>query len=396
MLYNRLILDKIKQVIPRDEFIILTGARQTGKTSILLLLKEYFEKKGEDCYYLNLENPDNLIALNKHPFNVFDLIASKKTKQYLLIDEIQYLDDPSNFLKLLYDEKRTKIKVIVSGSSSFYIDKKFKDSLVGRKFLFNIYSLNFEEYLIFNNQEELLSQQGKKISSYYKEKILRYFDEYLRYGAYPRIALSHDAQMKQTLLEEIGTSYIKKDVLESGVRDTEKYFALLKILSSQVGQLVNTQELSNSLRAAHKTIEEYIYTITKSYQAALIRPFYRNVRKELLKMPKVYFYDLGLMNFFKNNFNSIIEREDKGAYLENVFFREALLREGKVDNIKFWRTQNNKEVDFVINDEAYEIKFTNEKHKENKYELFRRTYPDIKFSIVTEKDILKIFYKFNI
>ena len=120
----------------------------------------------------------------------------------MLIDEIQYLDDPSNFLKLLYDEKRTKIKVIVSGSSSFYIDKKFKDSLVGRKFLFNIYSLNFEEYLIFNNQEELLSQQGKKISSYYKEKILRYFDEYLRYGAYPRIALSHDAQMKQTLLEE--------------------------------------------------------------------------------------------------------------------------------------------------------------------------------------------------
>ena len=97
-----------------------------------------------------------LKLLNKHLFNIFELIPKSKTKQIIFIDEIQYLHNPTNFLKLLYDEKRNKIKIIASGSSSFYLDKKFKDSLVGRKFLFEVYSLNFDEFLIFNEEKELL------------------------------------------------------------------------------------------------------------------------------------------------------------------------------------------------------------------------------------------------
>ena len=162
MLYNRNIISKIKKVIPRDEFIILTGARQTGKTSILIILKNYLEKKGEQCYYFNLENTEYLKLLNKHPFNIFELVPTSKAKQTIFIDEVQYLDNPTNFLKLLYDEKRDKIRIIASGSSSFYLDKKFKDSLVGRKFLFEVYPLSFDEFLIFNEEDELLKEIGQR------------------------------------------------------------------------------------------------------------------------------------------------------------------------------------------------------------------------------------------
>ncbi|MEA3463462.1 MAG: AAA family ATPase, partial [Patescibacteria group bacterium] len=172
MLYPRDVFLEAKKVLLKDEFIILIGARQTGKTSLLIMLKNFLEKKGGFCHYFNLENPAYLELLNKHPYNIFELIPESKSKQNIFIDEIQYLDNPANFLKLLYDEKRNDVKIIASGSSAFYIDKKFKDSLVGRKFLFEVYSLNFDEFLIFNHQEELLKQKNKKLSVYYKEKIV--------------------------------------------------------------------------------------------------------------------------------------------------------------------------------------------------------------------------------
>lgn len=393
MLYTRDIISEIKQVIARDEFIIITGARQTGKTSVLIMLKDFFEKEGKSCHYLNLENTDYLTVLNKHPFNIFELIPAVKSKQIVFIDEIQYLDNPTNFLKLLYDEKRDKCKIIASGSSAFYIDKKFEDSLVGRKFLFEIYPLNFNEFLVFNKQEDLLKQKGTTLSIFSKNRLNELWDRYLLYGGYPKVVLAENDEMRRILLEEIGSSYIKKDIVDAGIRNTEKYFLLLKILAGQTGGLVNSQELSNTLKLAHKTVDEYIYVIEKSYQAAFIRPFSSNIRKELTKMQKVYFYDLGLRNFFLNNYNKIDKRADKGEYLENIAFKEFLGMKKRVEEIRFWRTQDKKEVDFIIDNNAYEIKYNLQNIKEKKYEAFKKTYPQINFKYLTFNNLLKEFYK---
>lgn len=395
MLYSRKIFSKIQKVILRDECIILTGARQTGKTSLLILLKHFLEEQGKPCYYFNLENSDYLKALNKHPYQIFDLVPESKAKQYVCIDEIQYLDDPTNFLKLLFDEKRTNIKIIASGSSSFYIDKKFKDSLVGRKFLFEIHSLDFDEFLSFSGQAELLAQKGKKLSSYYKENLLRLWDAYIRYGGYPKVVLAEDNEMKRIFLEEIGSSYIKKDIADAGIKGAEKYFALMKILAAQTGQLVNAQELANTLNIARKTVEEYLYVMEKSYQIALIKPFYKNVRKELTKMPKVYFYDPGLRNYFLNNFDSMSKRQDKGSYLENIAFREFLGSVKNIDDIHFWRTQDKKEVDFIIGNEAFEIKSNSLKADKRSYGAFQTIYPDISFGFLEEKEMLEKFYNWK-
>jgi len=396
MLYQRDVLKKIEKVLFREEFIILSGARQTGKTSILLMLKNLLEGRDYVCHYFNLENPEHLKLFNQHPFKVLEVIPEKKTRQYVFIDEIQYLDDPSNFLKLLFDEKREQIKIIASGSSAFYIDKKFKDSLAGRKFLFETYPLNFDEFLLFKGEEKLLGEKAKKLSLYYQKRVRELWNEYLIYGGYPKVALADDVEMKKILLEEIGSSYIKKDIADAGIRNSEKYFFLLKILAGQTGQLVNSQELATTLGIVHKTVEEYLYVTKKSYQLAYIAPFYKNLRKELIKMPKVYFYDTGLRNFFLNDFSAIEKRTDKGAYLENVAFRELLKQTGDASKIKFWRTQDRKEVDFVVGKNAYEIKFNPAEQKEKKYEVFKKQYPEIHFSFLSENELLGKFYGWKI
>ena len=396
MLYTRKIFPEIQEVILRDESIVLTGARQVGKTSLLLLLKHFLEEQGKSCHYLNLENNDHLKALNKHPFQLFELIPESKVKQYVCIDEIQYLDNPTNFLKLLYDEKRSEVKVIASGSSSFYIDKKFKDSLVGRKFLFEVQSLDFDEFLIFSGQNDLLGRKKEKLTEYYREKLLTLWAQYARFGGYPKVVLAEDNEMRRILLEEIGSSYIKKDIADAGIKSAEKYFSLLKILAAQTGQLVNAQELSNTLGVARKTVEEYLYVMEKSYQIGLIKPFYKNIRKELTKMPKVYFYDLGLRNFFLNDYDTLSKRGDKGAYVENMAFRELLRTAKNIDKVRFWRTQDKKEVDFVVGDKAYEIKFNTAKKGDKKsYNAFQALYPNIEFQFLADNEIIKIFYQWK-
>jgi len=395
MLYSRDIFNKIKKVIGRDEFIILVGARQTGKTSLLLLIKEFYEKKGVEASYFNLENPEYLKSFNDQPFNIFDLLPKRLTKQIVLIDEIQYLANPSNFLKLLYDERREKIKIIATGSSSFYIDRKFKDSLAGRKFIFNVYPLNFGEFLRFNGEAEMAEEKSaKRLTAYYQGKLLKLWEQYVIYGGYPKVALAKEEELKRILIEDIGSSYIKKDALEAGIKNTEKYYALIKILAGQTGQLMNSQELANTLNLAHKTVEEYLYIMARSYQLAFIRPFYKNLRKELTKMPKAYFYDLGLRNFFLNDYRALDKRLDKGAYLENLVFTEFLKRGDDLDSIKYWRTQDKKEVDFIVGREAYEIKY-NAKRKISDYKMFIKQYPEIKFSMISREDIIKKFYSWK-
>lgn len=393
MLYEREIFKKIKKVIERDEFIIINGARQTGKTSVLVMLKSFLEEKGEKCHYFNLENREYLDLLNEHPYNIFELLPKSQTKQYVFVDEIQYLNNPTNFLKLNFDEKRNEIKIIASGSSSFYIDEKFQDSLAGRKFLFELFTLNFDEFLVFNKQEELIGQKGGKLSAYYGKIIADLWESYLVYGGYPKVVLAENEEMKKILLEDIGTSYVKKDIADAGIKNIAKYFSILKILASQAGQLVNSQEIAATFGIARKTADEYLYVMGRSYQAAFIRPFWKNLRKELTKMPKVYFYDLGLRNFFLNDYSSIAKRRDKGSYLENVVFRELLFSAEDADKIKFWRTQDKKEVDFVVGAEAYKIKFNlDEKESGKKYKKFKEQYPEIKLDFLAYKDVLEKFY----
>jgi len=376
--------------LANDLILILLGARQVGKTTFL---RHTYQQVDGRKYFVNLENPEYLSLLNEHPENVFKITNSTPSEsQKIFLDEIQYLDNPSNFLKYIYDEYKGKVKLIVSGSSSFYIDKKFKDSLMGRKRLFYLYQFNFREFLFSKQEESLIGEYDDTgtVSLLNQNKINQYFSEYVTYGGYPAVVLESDSKMKELVLEEIANDYIKKDIYEANIQDQDKYYFVLKLLANGVGNLVNAGEISNTLNISFNTVEKYLYIMQKSFQVALIRPFYKNIRKELTKMPKAYFYDLGLRNSLVRSFEHIDLRHDRGALLENIVFREILLK-SDIDAIKFWRTQSKNEVDFVIDEKkAYEVKYAASECKVEKYYKFIENYKSIDFSFINIDNVISL------
>jgi len=372
-----------KKYLGTDDILLFIGARQAGKTTILRQLQSFLKEKNNLVYFLNLEDPDYLELLNKSPKNLFKVFTlDLNKKNFVLIDEIQYLNNPSNFLKYFYDEYGGKIKLLVSGSSAFYIDKKFKDSLVGRKKIFNVRTLSFREFLRFKNEIELAQKNFREINLSEKEKIIIYYREYLIYGGYPRVVLAATDE-KEEILRDIAYSYIKKDIYEANIRQDEVFYKLFKILAEQIGNLINASELASTLGVSKTSIDNYLYVMRKSFHINLVKPFFKNTRKELTKMPKVYFSDLGLRNFFVSDFGSLETRKDKGALLENAVFKQ-LIEKYPEDKIKFWRTIAKNEVDFVIDKkEALEIKINPLLFKESNYKIFFKNYPDINFSLIS-------------
>lgn len=374
---------KIKKEINNDEIILVVGPRQAGKTTILHQIEDFIKEKNDTVHFLNLEDYEYLALLKESPKNLFKIFPfDLKKKTYVLIDEVQYLDNPTNFLKYFYDEYRGRIKIITTGSSAFYLDRRFKDSLVGRKKIFRLLTLSFKEFLRFKNEEDLIKQNFNKISLSEKKKINSYYREYLIYGGYPKVVLS-DLSQKKEVLEDLAYSYIKKDIFEANIKQEEVFYNLMRILSSQIGNLVNSSEIASTLRVSRSTIEDYLSLMERSFHIRLIHPFYKNLRKEITKMPKVYFLDLGLRNFLLKNLDQFDLRKDKGQILENVLYRE-LLEKYNFSEIKFWRTIQKHEVDFIIREEiAYEVKVNSGKFNKNRYKKFIETYPEIEFNVVT-------------
>lgn len=365
------------------EILLFIGARQAGKTTILKQIQAFLIARNSSTHFINLEDPDYLSLLNKSPKNLLNILNfNLKQKTYVFIDEIQYLNNPSNFLKYFYDEYTEKIKLIVSGSSAFYIDEKFKDSLAGRKKIFNVRTLSFQEFLRFKKEDVLAEKNLKKLSLNEKEKINFFYQEFITYGGYPRVVLA-DLNEKVNILQELAYSYTKKDIYDAGVKKSEIFYKLFKILASNTGQLVNSSELSSTLGVSKTMIERYLFIMQKSFHIQLVKPFFKNIRKELTKMPKVYFYDLGLRNFFVNNFNKFLTREDKGQLLENTVFRQ-LAEKYNENEINYWRTTEQNEVDFIVGGKiALEVKINPAQFKKSKYKVFFDNYPHIKFIVVS-------------
>ena len=380
MLIKRDLTLKIKEYLEKEEILLIVGPRQAGKTTIMKDIEQGI--KG-NSHFLNLEDPDYLSLLNSSPKNLFTIFPFDLTKKiFLFIDEIQYLDNPSNFLKYFFDEYRGKIKIIASGSSAFYLDKKFKDSLAGRKIIFNLLPLSFKEFVKFKNIIDPAKADLTNLTVSENDKLLPAYLEYLTYGGYPKVVLAPLAE-KIEILRDLAYSYIKKDVFEAGLRQEESFYKLLKLLAEQIGNLINSSELANTLGISKTAVDNYLAIMRKSFHIALTKPFHKNIRKELTKMPKAYFIDSGLRNFFKNDFRPLLERDDKGQLLENAVFRQ-LADNYDIGEIRFWRTIDQKEVDFVINEQlALEVKWQLKNLPINSYQFFVKSYPGMNFKIAT-------------
>jgi uncharacterized protein len=389
---QRKILPALIKHLSRDEFSVLIGARQTGKTTLLKQLEQYLENQNLKSYFISLEDFDILKELNKHPENLMKFLSLKiDSRIFVLLDEIQYLDDPTNFLKYLFDKYSSMIKIICTGSSAFYIDEKFKDSLVGRKKIFELQVLDFDEFLLMKGRESLIIEKNRISSaenyiSLYRNELNVLLDEYLTFGAYPAVVKANETDVKMDILKDLFQSYLKKDIFEAGVKQQEKFYQLMKVLAHQSGSLLNMNELSNTLGISTSAVSNYINVLQKTFHVGLIRPFYGNIRKELTKMPKLYFSDLGLRNTIVNIYQSVSGRSDKGGLFENLMYG-ALAQKYQKDSLKYWRTAEGNEVDFVIDDAsgrfAIEVKFSQKEFKPSKYSKFKNAYPAIPIQCVS-------------
>ena len=382
---KRNLFEKLLQHIVRKEFTIITGARQTGKSTLMKQLERHCKDAQMPTAFLNLENKNLLFDLDKSPLNLFSYIPESEERVIVFIDEVQYLQDPSNFLKLLYDDYVSKIKIVATGSSAFYIDSSFKDSLAGRKKIFNLPTCSFDEYLLLRNRQDLLDdvqrvRSNNTAKSIYIDVLRQEWEDYMLYGGYPAVITESDKKEKIARIAEIRDSYIKRDVLESGVQNETAFYNLFRIVAAQSGNLLNVNELSLSLRIKNETVTSYLTILQKCFHIVLVKPFYRNLRKELIKMPKTYMLDTGLLNSLLNNFQPLTLRSDKGIIWENTCFRLLYDKYG-ADEILFWRTSDGNEVDFVLphieKPFAIEAKYDEALIRSSKYKKFVETYTNI-------------------
>ncbi|MCF6341263.1 MAG: ATP-binding protein [Bacteroidales bacterium] len=301
----------------------------------------------ENWYYFDLEDSrfkslfekgiDTVIAYLKQKG-----LAKYDQKTYLFVDEIQYLSNPSSFLKLTHDHHQ-EIKLIVSGSSSFEIKSKFKDTLVGRTVSFELFPLDFEEFLWFKQQKYNLK---KRIDNdILIDELNNLYREYVLFGGYPKIVLTKNIKVKEKYLQQIIDTYVKGDIRDlANIRHIDKFNKLLHVLANQTGQLLNVLELANTTKIARQTVEDYLFILQQTYVLKLIHPFSGNIRSELFKTPKIFFYDTGLMNMLSQKY---LPGSIDGNVFETAVFSDLIKNFGQ-NNINHWRTMDKKEIDFIL------------------------------------------------
>jgi predicted AAA+ superfamily ATPase len=370
------------------ESIVIQGARQVGKTSIMKLIMQELQEKGiikERLIYMDLEDFKLLKICNEGVDSLLNYIGFKyggKEKVYLFIDEIQYLGNPSSLIKLLCDHHAQRIKLIVSGSSTFDIKKKFKDSLVGRIFIFPVYPLDFDEFLLFKGRDGNIKANYPEVLN---ETIRPFFLEYLTHGAYPEVTKLNTVGKKTNYLQHIIELYIKKDIRDIGnIRNIEKFNNLLRYLADMSGEMLVIENVANDLGIFKETISEYIFLLENTYIACRISPFYRNIKTELKKTPKIFLYDTGIMNTLRLRGADV---PPDGKTFETGVCSLLLKKSGK-EHLKYWRTSNKQEIDFIVMGDmgnrllGYEVK---KKYpgEPSAFGYFKSQYPGSELKVVS-------------
>jgi predicted AAA+ superfamily ATPase len=349
MYYQRDIETKIKKYIDSPEIIAIFGSRQVGKTTIL----KHIYNNSENAVFLTFEDIETKILFKEDIKSFIKLYIEPYDR--IFIDEFQYVTDGGKHLKYIYDT--TDKKIFISGSSAMELSIHAIKYLSGRIFVFNLYSFSFAEFLRVKdaNLYKLYNDLDSSISNVISNKIYSYFDEYITYGGYPRVILSKSNEEKQEVLKNLMSIYLLRDIKEIvNIYDETKMYKLLKALSLQIGNIITYNELANLIEVTAPQLKNYLTIFEKAFLIKQIPPFFTNKRLEIVKNPKLFFYDLGLRNVVIKNFNSLENRVDKGAILENFVFRELVDKD-----VKYYRNKNGSEVDFIIEDKIpIEIKST--------------------------------------
>jgi hypothetical protein len=367
------------------EVLVLLGARQVGKTTIL---KRIFP----EAFYLTVDNDHIKNALERYDPAVYKQLLNNNSG-LVVIDEIQKLNDPGRAAKIFFDQL-PEYKLIITGSSAFNIKNKASESLAGRKIDYHLYPLSLSEYLVQNGLEKELSvlPMQRLLAGVKAEEIFRPYDHkeilnnILVYGLYPAMQ-SHPSD--STYLTNLIDSVVFKDLVELSLLENKSAaLMLLKLLAYQIGSLVNYAELASKLGIGARTVKRYIELFEQSFIIFSIKPFSSRKRDEISKMPKIYFYDSGLRNALINNFEHMGTRGDAGQLFETFIVTELLKYNyyGNFGyNFNYWRTKGGSEIDVVLSKTgqgtiAVEIKSQSRRINQ----AFVARYPESKIVVISK------------
>lgn len=374
MLIKRAVYQQIQQKLEKNKVILLYGPRRVGKTTLLQEVVKNLAKT-EKIKFVNGETKIIQEQLSRQ--NIHQLKEFIGDNSLLIIDEAQKVPYIGLNLKIIVDNI-PNIKIIASGSASFALAQEVGEPLTGRKKTIHLYPVSAQE-LINNND-----------LAYYQE--IR--DSHLIFGGYPELLKLQTQENKQDYLRELVDSYLFRDILEmEQIKNPKKIRDLLILLAFQIGQEVSLNELANNLDLHIDTVFRYLDLMEKSFIIVNIRGFSRNLRKEITKTSRYYFYDNGARNALINNFNFLNLRDDVGRLWENYIIMERLKKQAYnqiFSNNYFWRTYDQKEIDWVEERGGklygYEIKWNAQKYKEPK--LWKETYKTAEFEIINQKNFL--------
>lgn len=355
IMYTRLIETSIRQKLFKGKVIILIGARQVGKTTLLKSILK-------DEKYLFLNGDETIVRERLKDTNTSELSTIFGESKIVYIDEAQRIDNIGLTAKIIHDNFPDK-QLILSGSSAFELKNITNEPLTGRKWTFNLYPFSFEE----------IEQKEGFIEA------LKQLETRLIYGSYPDV-VNHPGQERE-ILKELTDSYLYKDILAfSGIQKPKVLENILKALAFQVGNEVSINEVAKLVGVDKNTVEKYIYLLQLSYVIFPLNAFSRNLRNEIKKSRKFYFYDNGVRNALIYNYNPIQLRDDIGALWENYLVAERLKRNHYANNYTasyFWRTTQQQEIDYIEEQDgnitAYEFKW-NPKKKARLSKTFTRNY----------------------
>lgn len=331
MLIPRYIYPNLVESLQPGKIILLMGARRVGKTTLLKQAEAEFV--GTSRFY-NCDDPqvrDQFTDISLH-----QLQQLLKDTDLIIFDEAQRIKNIGITLKLIADELDDK-KVLVSGSSSLELANEINEPLTGRKKTFHLYPISFLELSQYHQRDQV------KVTSYVNQAML--------FGTYPVLFDLGSDQEKTEYLLEITQDYLYKDALEyQNIRNPEQLRKLLTALALQLGNEVSYTELANTVGVDQKTVIRYVDLLEKSYVIFRLPALSRNLRKEINKSRKIYFYDNGVRNALIRNFNAYDLRTDRGAVWENFLIAERIKRDNYLREFKnyyFWRTYDQKEIDFI-------------------------------------------------
>ena len=368
-MYTRDLQSIIQERCFQGKAIILLGARQVGKTT---LLKKIIQEQQVDALYLNCDEPQTVAALTKCNLKELQMVIG--ANKFVVIDEAQKVDNIGLTLKLIVDNM-PDVQVIATGSSAFELRNCLNEPLTGRKY----------EYQMF----PISSKEIYQSSGYIDLKGL--LETRLIYGSYPDI-LNH-ANDARELLRMLTDSYLYKDILATdNLRKPDVLDKLLRALAFQVGSEVSYNELAQTVGTDSKTVERYIELLEKCYIIFRLHGLSRNLRNELKKAKKIYFYDNGVRNAVIQQFAPLELRNDAGALWENFFISERIKRnhyQQNYCNIYFWRTKSQLEIDYIEEQNgqmtAFEMKWNPKKSNISIPETFLNAY-DVKETVVITPD----------